>query len=161
MIELSPEKIKILSHPYYAETFKEDEISLERYFIEPGKKIIATIRICKSAFDKNEKTKKYLSGLLATRCIHQIWFTYLAWAYKKDEINFYPREFSLRFKKFITQRIFIVILNIKHKTSKSGKTIFKLTADFDNGKLTGSTTMLGVPKNNGECYSTDFMLFKT
>lgn len=157
MIELSPENIKLLSHPYYAETFKEDEISVERYFIEPNKKIIATIKICKLTFDKNTKSKKYLSGLLATRCIHQIWFTYLAWTYDKDKIDFFPREYTLSFKKFITQRIFVIILHIKHRKSQSGKIMFELTADFDNGKLTGSAVMLGIPKTNKECYSSNFL----
>lgn len=158
MIELTPERMSSLYHPYYLETFREDDIAIERYLIKPNEKVVATVRVNRLAFDKSKKKDPYFSGLLATRCLHQLGFMYLAWAYDKSKIAFFPRGFSFQFKEFITKRAFVVILHGRRRESKSGKTLFEVTADFDDGKLTASATIFGFPKSKETCYSQEYML---
>ena len=161
MIELSPAQIVSLYHPYYLSTFRKDDITIERYvIIEPHKKAVATIQIHQLAFDENIKQLSYVSGLLATRCLHQVGFMYLAWAYDKSKIAFVPRSFSIQFKKHITNRIFAVVLNMKCRESKSGRIMFEVTADFDDGKLIATATLFGFPTTNESPYSSEFMLMR-
>lgn len=144
MKKLSEQEIKNLSHPYYTKGFKEDSVSITDLLIDKNK-LIATLQVNKLFFDKKSQ-QTHFTALLMTRWMMQLAAIYYAWEFN-CRARFIARRLTVDFKKFIIQRSFSVILEVKcRRNLKYGGNLFKVFFDFDDTKALASMVALSLPR---------------
>lgn len=140
--ELNEETIRSLCNPYLLGGHKKDEINIAKLTIAKGI-VKATIQVNFVFFES--RMKYHFSSIPAYIWAQQFCTIYANWDNAVSGYS-YILENTLKFHQFITKKCFDIEMQVKSRKTGPG-TFYKVTTNFDDGKIIGSGKFLFSPQD--------------